>query len=231
MLLQLAIDLHRLPDALALLEKVGSDIDVIEIGTPLVKNEGLAAVRAIKDRFPTKQILADMKTMDAGALEARLAFDAGADIVTVLALANDATIRGAVDEARALGRLVVADLIGVADMPRRAITLSALGVTAVEVHAGLDEQAQGKSPFSAAALVRAAAPDMRIAVAGGVNPSNIARLAEARADVAVCGAAIYASPNPRAAVEQLRANMPKASPRSTTSHAPTTSAPAFTLAR
>lgn len=204
MLLQLAIDLHRLTDALALLDKVGNEVDVIEIGTPLVKNEGLAAVREVKRRFPGKQVLADMKTMDAGALEAGLAFDAGADIVTVLALAADDTLRGAVAESDSRGKLVVADLIGVADMPARAAALRALGVRAVEVHSGLDEQARGASPFDLAARVRAAAPELRIAVAGGVKPSNVRRLLEARADVAVVGAAIYSAKDPLAVVRELR---------------------------
>lgn len=204
MLLQLAIDLYHLTDALALLEKVGREVDVIEIGTPLIKNEGLAAVGEVKRRFPDKHVLADMKTMDAGALEARLAFDAGADIVTVLALADDDTIRGAVSESAPRGRLVVADLIGVHDMPARASGLRALGIRAVEVHSGLDEQARGASPFDIAARVRASSPELRIAVAGGVKPSNVRRLAEARADVAVVGAAIYSAHDPVAVVRELR---------------------------
>ncbi len=207
MKLQLAIDLYQLSDAMALLAKVGRDVDVIETGTPLVKFEGLRAVKAIKEAYPDRLVLADLKTMDAGALEAKLAFEAGADLVTVLALANDATISGAVEVARQMGREVVADLIGVEDKPGRTRALSALGVKAVEVHAGLDEQAQGISPFDVAVKVRSAAPEVRIAVAGGIKPATVGRLMEAKADVAVVGAAIYGASDPSAVVAQLRAAM------------------------
>jgi hypothetical protein len=96
MKLQLAIDLLSVPDALSLLHKVAPYVDVIELGTPLIKQEGLSVVTDIKAAYPEKLVFADMKTMDAGELEADLAFKAGADIMTVLGTAGDSTIAGAV---------------------------------------------------------------------------------------------------------------------------------------
>jgi 3-hexulose-6-phosphate synthase len=134
MKLQLAIDLLSVPDALALLHKVAPYVDVIELGTPLIKQEGLDVVTDIKAAYPEKLAFADMKTMDAGELEADLAFKAGADIMTVLGLAGDSTITGAVKAGKAHGKAVVADMIGVTDKPRRMKELKALGVSWVELH-------------------------------------------------------------------------------------------------
>src|SRR5215469_6288353 len=85
--LQIAVDLPSLDAAIELLNKVAVYIDIIEAGTPLIKQEGLKCISEFKRRFPGKLIFADMKTMDAGMLEADLAFQAGADLTTVLALA------------------------------------------------------------------------------------------------------------------------------------------------
>ena len=66
----------------------------IELGTPLIKQQGLSVVTNVKAAYPDKLVFADMKTMDAGELEADLAFDAGADIMTVLGTAGDSTRSG-----------------------------------------------------------------------------------------------------------------------------------------
>src|ERR1700739_1868807 len=142
MKLQVAIDLLSTTDALTLLHKVGPYVDIIELGTPLVKLEGLSVVKYIKAAYPDKLGFADLKTMDTGELEADLAFNAGADIMTVLGSAGDSTILGAVKSGKAHGKAVVADMIGVADKATRLKELKALGVSWVELHAGLDEQAQ-----------------------------------------------------------------------------------------
>ena len=119
MKLQVAIDLLSTADALALLSKVAEQVDVIELGTPLIKQEGLSVITNIKAAYPDKLVFADMKTMDAGELEANLAFEAGADIMTVLGTAGDSTIAGAVKSGKAHGKAVVADMIGVADKAKR----------------------------------------------------------------------------------------------------------------
>ncbi len=97
--------------ALALAEKVADYVDIIELGTPLIKKEGQSVVAAMKKAHPDKLIFADMKIMDTGELEADMAFDAGADIVSVLAVSNDDTIKGAVTSARKHGREVCADTL------------------------------------------------------------------------------------------------------------------------
>ena len=99
--------------ALELAAQVAPYVDIIELGTPLIKAEGLRAVTAIKAAHPDKIVFADLKTMDAGELEADIAFAAGADLVTVLGTAGNSTIIGAVAAATKHGKGIVVDLIGV----------------------------------------------------------------------------------------------------------------------
>jgi 3-hexulose-6-phosphate synthase len=144
-----------------------------------------------------------MKTMDAGELEAGIAFKAGADLVTVLGTADDSTITGAVKAAKAHGKGVVVDLIGVEDKVTRAKEVSVLGAKFVEMHGGLDEQA--KPGFDLNELLRAGVESqVPFSVAGGVKPSSIDAVQNAGADVAVVGAAIYAAPDPTRAAKELR---------------------------
>ena len=142
MKIQVAIDLLSTAEALELAGKVAPYVDIIELGTPLIKAEGLSVITAIKQAHPDKTVFADMKTMDAGELEADIALAAGADLVSILGAADNSTIAGAVKAATERGKGIVVDLIGIADKPARAREVAALGVQFVEFHAGLDEQAQ-----------------------------------------------------------------------------------------
>jgi 3-hexulose-6-phosphate synthase len=204
MKLQVAMDVLTTDDALALAAKVAPYVDIIELGTPLIKAEGLRAVTAIKAAHPDKIVFADLKTMDAGELEADIAFKAGADLVTVLGTAGDSTIVGAVKAATAHGKGVVVDLIGVADKVTRAREVTALGAQFVEMHAGLDEQAE--PGFSLKALLnQGETAKVPFSLAGGVNLTTIAAVQRAGATVAVAGGAIYAAADPAAAAKELRA--------------------------
>src|SRR5690606_576490 len=118
--LQVAIDLLTTEAALELAAKVAPYVDIIELGTPLIKAEGLKVVTAMKSAHPDKLVLADMKSADTGALEAGIAFDAGADLVTVMGAVDDATIKGAVEAAQKAGKQVVVDTIGVKNRVERA---------------------------------------------------------------------------------------------------------------
>jgi 3-hexulose-6-phosphate synthase len=201
--LQVAIDLLTTADALALVAKIAPYIDIIELGTPLIKKEGIAVVTAMKAAYPDKLVFADLKTMDAGELEADIAFSAGADLVTILGAAGNATIIGAVKAGKAHNKGVVVDTIGVADRVKRAQEVTALGVEFVELHAGLDEQ--WTEGYSIKVLIdEAARAGVPVSVAGGVNINNISAVIKAGAIVAVAGAAIYGAEDPAAAAKALR---------------------------
>ena len=204
MKLQVAMDVLTTDDALALAGKVAEHVDIIELGTPLIKAAGLSAVTAVKAAHPDKIVFADLKTMDAGELEADIAFSAGADLVTVLGVAGDSTIVGAVKAATKHGKGVVVDLIGVADKSARAKEVIALGATFVEMHAGLDEQAE--DGFTFATLLRdGESSGVAFSVAGGVSVATIADVQKSGAEVAVAGGAIYGAPDVGAAAAALRA--------------------------
>ncbi|PRZ17477.1 3-hexulose-6-phosphate synthase [Nesterenkonia sandarakina] len=204
MKLQFAMDTLTTEAALELAAAAAPHVDILELGTPLIKSAGLSAVTAIKDAHPDKIVFADMKTMDAGELEADIAFAAGADLVTVLGSAGDSTIAGAVAAAKKHGKGVVVDLIGVSDKPARAREVVALGAEFVEMHAGLDEQAEEGFTFST--LLRdGEASGVPFSVAGGINTSTIESVQSSGAEVAVAGGAIYGAPDVGTAAQQLRA--------------------------
>jgi 3-hexulose-6-phosphate synthase len=201
--LQVAIDLLTTEDALALAAKVAPYVDIIELGTPLIKNMGSAVITAMKQAHPDKLVFADLKTADAGELEADIAFKAGADLVTVMGAAGNATIIGAVKAAKAHGKGVVVDTIGYPDRVKRAQEVIELGVEFVELHAGLDEQ--WTAGYSIQVLIdEAARAGVPVSIAGGVNLSNITAVIKAGAQVAVAGAAIYGAEDPAAAAKALR---------------------------
>ncbi|MBH0130994.1 3-hexulose-6-phosphate synthase [Salinibacterium sp. NK8237] len=204
MKLQVAMDVLTTEAALTLAGQVAEYVDIIELGTPLIKHEGLSAVRAIKDAHPDKMVFADLKTMDAGELEADIAFSAGADYVTVLGTAGDSTIIGAVKAAKAHKKGIVVDLIGVADKVTRAKEVTALGAVFVEMHAGLDEQAEPGFTFETL-LNDGETAKVPFSVAGGINASTIAAVQRAGATVAVAGSSIYSAADPASAAAALKA--------------------------
>jgi 3-hexulose-6-phosphate synthase len=203
MKLQVSIDLLSIDQAMNLLKEVAPYVDVIEAGTPLIKQEGLKVVETFKKNFPDKLIFADMKTMDAGELEAEIAFKAGADFTTVLAVANDKTIEGAVAAARKYNKIVTADMIGVSNREKRASEMENLGINYLEIHSGLDEQAQGLSPLNAIQAIRNAVK-IPLSVAGGIKEETIQQVQAAGADMVAVGAAIYKAQFPGEAARRLR---------------------------
>ncbi|KQO81637.1 3-hexulose-6-phosphate synthase [Frigoribacterium sp. Leaf263] len=204
MKLQFAMDTLTTEAALELAAAAAPSVDIIELGTPLIKAEGFRAITAIKEAHPDKIVFADLKTMDAGELEAGEAFKAGADLVTVLGVAGDSTIAGAVKAAKAHGKGIVVDLIGVSDKAARAKEVVALGAEFVEMHAGLDEQAEEGFTFEKL-LEAGKASGVPFSVAGGVKASSVGSVRDAGAQVAVAGAAIYGADDVAAAAAEIRA--------------------------
>ena len=201
--LQVAIDLLTTEAALELAAKVSPYVDIIELGTPLIKAEGLNVIKEMKSAHPDKLVFADMKTADTGALEAEMAFNAGADLVTVMGAVDDATIKGAVEAAHKLGKKVVVDTIGVQNRVQRAKEVSAFGVAFVELHAGLDEQAL--PGYSIQKLIaEGIEAQVPFSVAGGVNLDNVKDVVAAGATVVVAGGSIYGAKDPAAAAKALK---------------------------
>ncbi|OIH95650.1 3-hexulose-6-phosphate synthase [Curtobacterium sp. MCBA15_001] len=204
MQLQFAMDTLTTDAALELAAAAAPHVDILELGTPLIKSAGLSAITAIKQAHPDKTVFADLKTMDAGELEADIAFKAGADLVTVLGVAGDSTIAGAVKAAKAHGKGIVVDLIGVSDKAARAKEVTALGAEFVEMHAGLDEQAEDGYTFDSL-LTDGKASGVAFSVAGGINADSVPAVQASGARVAVAGSAIYSASDVGAAAAAIRA--------------------------
>ena len=119
-ILQVALDLLELKRAIEIAEEaLEGGADWIEVGTPLIKSEGMNAVREIKRRFGVTTV-ADMKTIDTGAVEVEMAAKSGADIIIILALSDDSTIKEAIRAARKYGAKIMADLINTPNPVERA---------------------------------------------------------------------------------------------------------------
>ncbi|MEK3725501.1 3-hexulose-6-phosphate synthase [Paenibacillus sp. FSL H8-0034] len=204
MKLQLALDLVNIPDAIQLVKEVEAYIDIVEIGTPIVINEGLHAVKAIKDAYPNLQVLADLKIMDAGGYEVMKASEAGADIITVLGASNDATIKGAVEEARKHGKSILVDMINVTDLEKRAVEIDALGVDYICVHTGYDLQAAGQSPFEELRTVKRVVKNAKTAVAGGIKLDTLPEVIAAQPDLVIVGGGITGQEDKAGTAAEIR---------------------------
>jgi 3-hexulose-6-phosphate synthase/6-phospho-3-hexuloisomerase len=203
-LLQVALDFVDLPRALAVAEQaVAGGADILEAGTPLIKSEGLDAVRALRETFPDTPIVADMKTMDAGKIESESASRAGASILTVLGAAGESTIRECVETGRTFGLKIAVDLLGVAEPAEAAARAGEIGVDWLDVHCAIDAQMQGQDPLALLKDLRSKT-ELTLAVAGGINSETAADAVAAGADVVIVGGAITKASDPRKATEQIR---------------------------
>ncbi|OEK35337.1 3-hexulose-6-phosphate synthase, partial [Staphylococcus saprophyticus] len=188
--LQLAIDLLNKEDAAELANKVKDYIDIVEIGTPIVINEGLPAVQHLNDNIDGVKVLADLKIMDAADYEVSQAVKFGADIVTILGVAEDASIKAAVDEAHKHGKQLLVDMIAVQDLEKRAKDLDDLGADYIAVHTGYDLQAEGQSPLESLRKVKSVISNSKVAVAGGIKPDTIKDIVAENPDLIIVGGGI-----------------------------------------
>ncbi len=202
--LQLALDFVDLHRAVLVAEKaVPAGVDWIEVGTPLIKSEGLDAVREIRKRFPGKTIVADMKIMDAGRIEVEAAAKAGANIIDVLGTATDATIAECIQAGKNYGAQIVVDLIAVKDPVERAKQVEALGADYISVHVAIDEQMRGRDPFATLSAVSQAVK-VPVGVAGGINSETAAQAVAHGASYVIVGGAITKAKDPEAATRDIR---------------------------
>lgn len=140
-IIQISLDVETIEEALLIAEKaVAAGVDWLEVGTPLILSKGFYAITALKKRFPDKTVVSDQKTMDGGGLETEMAAKAGADIVVIMAAANDATIKEAVKFGKKYNIRIMADMLAVRDKVQRAIDVVKMGVDYIIVHTGFDER-------------------------------------------------------------------------------------------
>ncbi len=202
-LTQMALDSLDFDATVALATKVAPHVDILEIGTPCIKHNGIKLLETLRAKFPNNKILVDLKTMDAGYYEAEPFFKAGADITTVLGTADIGTIKGVVDVANKYGKKAQVDMINVADKAARAKEVAKIGAHIIGVHTGLDQQAAGQTPFADLALINGLGLGVEVSVAGGIKPATVQQVVKAGADIVVAGAAIYGADDPAAAAKEI----------------------------
>jgi len=205
-LLQIALDYISLPKALVMAYQVAPEVDIIEIGTPLCKAAGLEAIRSIREICPDKLILADLKTPDVGGLEATMAFDAGADMMTVIGGAAMATVEQALGVARKRGKEMLMELTGVRDILARATEWRKIGVERIVYHREWDAQSAGREWTEADKDIIRKLIDMgyKVTITGGMTIDLLPFFADLPVSVLICGRGIREDANPRAAAHQMR---------------------------
>ncbi|WP_033578486.1 3-hexulose-6-phosphate synthase [Priestia aryabhattai] len=202
--LQLALDLVNISEAKEVVQEVQEYIDIVEIGTPVVINEGLKAVKEIKEAFPSLKVLADLKIMDAGAYEVMKASEAGASIITILGATNDSTIKGAVEEAKKQGTQILVDMINVKNLEQRAKEVDALGVDYICVHTGYDLQAEGETPFEQLQTIKRVVKNAKTAVAGGIKLNTLPEVVQSQPDLVIVGGGITSEKDKRNVAEEMK---------------------------
>lgn len=206
--LQVALDFMHKNRALEIAaEAVKGGADWIEAGTPLIKSEGSDVIRELKKAFPGHTIIADMKTMDVGAAEVEIASKAGADIISILGLADDSTIEEAVTSAMQYGSKIMIDLIGVADRVKRSKTAETLGVSYICLHIGIDQQMKGESSPIDILKQIVSEVSIPVAVAGGITQDTAPALLDAGASIIIAGGSIIKAKDVCSATEDMKTAM------------------------
>jgi 3-dehydro-L-gulonate-6-phosphate decarboxylase len=207
-LLQIAMDYISLPKALEMAVLVAPEVDIIEIGTPLCKAAGLDAIRSMREICPDKIILADFKAPDVGGLEATMAFDAGADMMTVIGGAALATVEEALAVARKRGKEMLMELTGVRDneILVRAAEWQKIGVQRIIYHREWDAQSAGRMWQESDKVTIRKLIDMgfKLTVTGGMTMELLPFFSDLPISVLICGRGIRESADPRAEAHKMR---------------------------
>lgn len=189
-IVQISLDLTNIEEALEMAEiAVEAGVDWIEAGTPLLLGEGLHAVAALRKAFPKHPIVADLKTMDGGYLEAEMMAKAGATHVVVMGVAHPATIRAVVKAARDYGIQVMGDIMAAPDKVACAKMLEENGVDYIIVHTGFDERGEDpeRNPFDHLHEV-VNAVSVPVQAVGGLTVVQAAEMPKHGAPLVVVGA-------------------------------------------
>ncbi len=194
-IVQISLDVTSSREALETAEMaMRAGVDWLEAGTPLIIAEGMHGVRALRERFPDTPIVADLKTMDGGYLEAEMMAKAGATHVVVMARAHEETIRCVVKAGRDFGVEVMGDNMVSPDMVAGAKRLEDLGCDYVIHHIGFDERrgiaARGQRMPSPLDQLRdvVAAVSVPVQAVGGLTLEQAVQTPEYGAPLVVLGA-------------------------------------------
>ncbi len=194
-IVQISLDIISIPEALETARlAMRAGVDWLEAGTPLIIAEGMNGVRALRAEFPGVPIVADLKTMDGGWLEAEMMAKAGATHVVVMERAHPETVKMVVKAGKDLGVKVMGDNLGAQDKVAAAKRLESLGCDFVIHHIGYDERrglaAEGKACPSPLDQLRevVAAVQVPVQAVGGLSIEQAIHTPEYGAPLVVLGA-------------------------------------------
>ncbi|PGY09637.1 3-hexulose-6-phosphate synthase [Bacillus sp. AFS031507] len=201
MKIQLALDRMEIAEAIELTRKVEDSIDWIEVGTSLIKEFGVASIKEMKQAFPNKQIVADIKTIDNARYEFELCFDAGADVATVMGVSPLVTIDTCLEVAHRYQKKVMIDLLNTSDQQKRELRKYKDAIFCEHVskdqqeELGSQNHGTKQSDFS----------EFQVAAAGGITLDSMEDLVRSlNPSVVIIGSAITKADNPSAAAAQFK---------------------------
>jgi len=213
-ILQIALDYTSLDEAVRIAERISEINDIwLEAGTPLIKSEGIKAVKRLRELFPDKFIVADLKIADAGKVESELAAKAGADMVTVLGTSATETIQEVVETCREFGVKVMVDLMDLPDPLEHAEKFTQLGADALVYHVGYGKQRSGLRAVNFMEPIKELAARLKIplAVAGGIRIGEAGELVRAGCKIIIVGKAVTKTEKPELATRLLLEEIKSAS--------------------
>ena len=212
--LQVAIDIPDIEFVKKVLKQLPqSDHLILEAGTPLIKKYGLNVIGQMREARPNAFIVADLKTLDTGNLEARMVADATADAVVISGLAPISTIEKAIKEAKKTGIYAYIDMLNVAD-PVKVLKELSVKPDVIELHRAIDAEDSAHAWGSIPELKKIH-PKLLVAVAGGIGKleegaARVTDATEAGADIMVVGRAITKAKDVRSVAEIFLEEMHKA---------------------
>jgi len=200
------VDMQKVHSVLAELPR--NDHLIIEAGTPLIKRFGLSIISEIRKIRPNAFIIADMKILDTGNLEARMAADASADAVVISGLAPQPTLEKAIAEARKTGIYSVIDMLNVPE-PLKVLKALKVKPDIVELHRAIDAESTAHAWGDIPAMKKAAGGKLLVATAGGIRVDGVKKALASGADIIVVGRAITASKDVHTAADLFLEQMNK----------------------
>jgi len=200
--IQLALDRLTKEECFHLVDETSNFIDLIEIGTGVIKEYGMFIIKEMKERYDQLPILADMKTCDDGKNEAIQAFRSGADVMTVMAFSANQTIVDALSIAQQYDKRIMIDLLGIQNSDR-VEQLVSLGCDLFCLHIGKDIQKQEELDVKSLIQLVERFDTIEVAIAGGINAKIAKEIQRFPIDILVVGSAITSSDNPMLASKEM----------------------------
>ncbi|WP_094227206.1 bifunctional 5,6,7,8-tetrahydromethanopterin hydro-lyase/3-hexulose-6-phosphate synthase [Methanolobus psychrotolerans] len=200
--LQVALDNPNISAILSIVSQIPkSDHVILEAGTPLIKRYGVDVISKLREIRPDAFIVADLKTLDTGNLEARMVADATADAIVVSALAPIATVNKVIEEAHKTGIYAFMDTLN-CDDPVAVLKKLDVLPDVVELHRGIDIEGTAHA-WGSIEAIKALSPKILVAVAGGVRIDTMPDALAAGADILVVGRAITNAKDVRQVAEKF----------------------------